>query len=110
MGPPVCGHAVSWDSCRNSIHEAWGEVVKAVPTQLRCSIPAFKVDTRLILSVANPIRTVRRHLGHRASPGGLQGSWPHPFQPVDPTVDPEGVSRRYWPQSFRTQTNLCLRK
>ena len=70
----------------------------------------FTVDTLLILGVVNPIGRASRRSGHPAGPGGFQGSWLRPFQPVDPTVDPKGVSRRDWQQSFRAQANLCLRK
>ena len=70
----------------------------------------YTADALLILGVVNPISRVSRRLGHPAHPGGLQGSWSRPFQTVDPTVDPKRASRRCWPQSFRAQTNLCLRK
>ena len=36
----------------------------------------------------------------------IGGTGPRPFQ----RVGPKSVSRRYWPQSFGAQTNLCLRK
>jgi hypothetical protein len=32
-----------------------------------------------------------------------------PVQPVDPSVDPEGVSRGYWLRSLLARTNVCLR-
>src|SRR6202030_3698973 len=76
---------------------------------LRCSTPPFQGRHPIDFKCRESYKYGSTALGPPCLSGRSQGSWSHPFQTVDPTVDPESVSRRYCSQSYRAQTNPCLR-
>ena len=62
----------------------------------------FKINTRLILRVANPIRTVRQHSGHPGPSGRSPGLMATPV----PTSRSDGRSERRIPQVLAVEISI----